>query len=184
MNQFEKESLGLFPTLMYRLLNLSQELGTNIWIKRDDLCGVAMGGNKVQKLEYLLRDAKNKVYYLGMTTGKVQSNHAMLTAACALRRGPDCILVLKKRGVTARKGNQILNHLMGMEVRYMNTDSYEDIYREMDRIGQAMGHKVYKIPCGGPNALGTLGYIDCMKEVSDSGVRFEHLVCAMGRPCL
>ena len=178
MNQ--KVSLGLFPTPMYRLPNISRELGTNVWIKRDDLCGVALGGNKVRKLEYLLRDAQNKGYDLVMTTGQAQSNHAMLTAACALRLGIDCILVLKERGVTARKGNQILNHLMGVEVRYMDTDSYEDIYREMDRIGEALGRKVYKIPCGGSNALGSLGYIDCMKEVAESGVSFDHLVCACG----
>ena len=178
MNQFEKASLGLFPTPLYRLPNLSRELGTNVWIKRDDLCGVALGGNKVRKLEYLLQDAKSKGYDLVMTTGQAQSNHAMLTAACALRLGLDCILLLKQRGVTARKGNQILNHLMGVEVRYMDTDSYDDIYAEMDRIGAELGRKVYKIPCGGSNALGTLGYIDCMKEVADSGVHFDHLVCA------
>ena len=180
MNTFNKESLGLFPTPMYRLDNISRELGTNVWIKRDDLCGVALGGNKVRKLEYLLHEAKQQGYDLVMTTGQAQSNHAMLTAACALRLGMDCILVLKKRGITTRKGNQILNHLMGVEVRYMDTDSYEDIYREMDRIGQEMGRKVYKIPCGGSNALGTLGYIDCMKEVADSGMHFNHLVCACG----
>ena len=93
MNQFKKESLGLFPTPMYRLPNISRELGTNIWIKRDDLCGVALGGNKVRKLEYLLHDAKSKGYDLVMTTGQAQSNHAMLTAACALRMGLDCILL-------------------------------------------------------------------------------------------
>ena len=180
MNCFEKESLGLFPTPMYRLPNLSRELGTNIWIKRDDLCGVALGGNKVRKLEYLLHDAKCKGYDLVMTTGQAQSNHAMLAAACALRLGLDCILLLKERGVTSRKGNQILNHLMGVEVRYMDTDSYEDIYAEMDRIGEELGRKVYKIPCGGSNALGTLGYIDCMKEVADSKIHFDHLICACG----
>ena len=180
MNTFEKESLGLFPTPLYRLPNLSRELGTNVWIKRDDLCGVALGGNKVRKLEYLLRDAKNQGYDLVMTTGQAQSNHAMLTAACALRMGLDCILVLKNRGITARKGNLILNHLMGVEVRFMDTDSYDEIYAEMDRIGAELGRKVYKIPCGGSNALGTLGYIDCMKEVADSGIRFDHLVCACG----
>ncbi|MBO7251833.1 MAG: pyridoxal-phosphate dependent enzyme, partial [Oscillospiraceae bacterium] len=58
--------------------------------------------------------------------------------------------------------------------------SYEDIYREMDRIGEELGRKVYKIPCGGSNALGTLGYIDCMEEVALSGQHFEHLVCACG----
>ena len=180
MKHFQKESLGLFPTPMYRLENMSRALGTNVWIKRDDLCGVALGGNKVRKLEYLLHDAKAKGYDLVMTTGQAQSNHAMLTAACALRMGMDCILVLKKRGITARKGNQILNHLMGVEVRYLDTDSYEDIYREMDRIGEELGRKVYKIPCGGSNALGTLGYIDCMEEVALSGQHFEHLVCACG----
>ena len=180
MKHFEKQALGLFPTPMYRLPNISQELGTNVWIKRDDLCGVALGGNKVRKLEYLLHDAKSKGYKLVMTTGQAQSNHAMLTAACALRMGLDCILLLKERGITARKGNQILNHLMGVEVRYMDTDSFEDIYAEMDRIGEDLGRKVYKIPCGGSNTLGTLGYIDCMKEVADSGLQFDHLVCACG----
>ena len=176
MNQFKKVSLGLYPTPLYKLENLSRELDTNVWIKRDDLCGVALGGNKVRKLEYLLEDAKSKGYDLVMTTGQAQSNHAMLTAACALKLGMDCVLVLKKRGVTARKGNQILNHLMGVEVRYVDTDSYEDIYEEMDRIAAEMGRKVYKIPCGGSNALGSLGYVDCMKEVAESGVHFDHLV--------
>ena len=180
MNHIEKQALGLFPTPMYRLPNISRELGTNVWIKRDDLCGVALGGNKVRKLEYLLHDAKSKGYDLVMTTGQAQSNHAMLTAACALRIGLDCILLLKERGITARKGNQILNHLMGVEVRYMDTDSFEDIYEEMDRIGEELGRKVYKIPCGGSNTLGTLGYIDGMREVADSGIQFDHLVCACG----
>ena len=180
MKHFEKESLGFFPTPLHRLPNISRELGINVWIKRDDLCGVALGGNKVRKLEYLLADAKKQGYDLVMTTGQAQSNHAMLTAACALRLGLDCILVLKERGVTSRKGNQILNHLMGVEVRFVDTDSYAEIYAEMDRIGEELGRKVYKIPCGGSNALGTLGYIDCMKEIAESGQKFEHIVCACG----
>lgn len=180
MNEFKKVSLGLFPTPIYKLENLSRELGTNIYIKRDDLCGIALGGNKVRKLEYLLADAKEQGYDLVMTTGQAQSNHAMLTAACALKMGMDCVLVLKKRGVTACKGNQILNKLMGVEVIFVDTDSYDDIYAEMDRIAEERGRKVYKIPCGGSNALGSLGYVDCMKEVSESGIHFDHIVCACG----
>ena len=180
MKQFEKYSLGIFPTPLHRLPNISRELGTNVWIKRDDLCGVALGGNKVRKLEYLLADAKNQGYDLVMTTGQAQSNHAMLTAACALRLGLDCILVLKKRGVTSCKGNQILNKLMGVEVRFVDTDSYDDIYEEMDRIGEELGRRVYKIPCGGSNKLGTLGYVDCMKEIAESGQQFDYVVCACG----
>ena len=180
MKEFSKEKLGLFPTPLHYLPNMSKALGTNVWIKRDDLCGVALGGNKVRKLEYLLADAKAKGYDLVMTTGQAQSNHAMLTAACAKRLGLDCILVLKERGITSRKGNQILNHLMNAEVRYFDTDSYDEIYDEMDRIAEEMGRKVYKIPCGGSNALGSLGYMDCMKEVSECGQKFEHIVCACG----
>ena len=180
MKEFDKVSLGIFPTPLYRLPNMSRELGTNVWIKRDDMCGVALGGNKVRKLEYLLADARNQGYDLVMTTGQAQSNHAMLTAACANRLGMACILVLKKRGVTERKGNQILNYLMGTEVIFVDTDSYDDIYREMDRIAAERGKKYYQIPCGGSNELGSLGYVDCMKEISQAGQHFDYIVAACG----
>ena len=180
VKEFDKIPLGIFPTPLYRLPNMSRELGTNVWIKRDDMCGVALGGNKVRKLEYLLADAKKQGYDLVMTTGQAQSNHAMLTAACANKLGMECILVLKKRGVTARKGNQILNYLMGAEVVFVDTDSYDDIYREMDRIAAQRGKKYYQIPCGGSNELGSLGYVDCMKEISQSGQHFDYIVAACG----
>lgn len=180
MNTIQKVSLGIYPTPLYRLDNMSRELNTNVWIKRDDLCGVALGGNKVRKLEYLLADAIDCGYDLVMTTGQAQSNHAMLTAACAKKLGMDCVLVLKKRGVTERKGNQILNYLMDTDVRYVDTDSYDDIYDEMDRIASEMGRDVYKIPCGGSNGLGSLGYIDCMREIATAGVDFSHIFCACG----
>jgi len=180
MHSFPKIPLGLFPTPIYHLPNMSKALGVDVWIKRDDMTGVLLGGNKVRKLEYLLADAKQSGYDLVMTTGQAQSNHATLTAACALRAGMDCVLVLKKRGVTDCKGNQILNHLMGVRVVFMDVESYDDIYAEMDRIGDEMGRKVYKIPCGGSNALGTLGYVDCMKEIAACGQHFDHIVCACG----
>ena len=100
MKQFDKMNLGIFPTPMYRLDNISDILGTNVWIKRDDMNGIALGGNKVRKLQYLLADAKNKGYALVATTGGAQSNHAMLTAACCNKLGIEPVLVLKKRGVT------------------------------------------------------------------------------------
>lgn len=180
MNAFDKVSLGVFPTPLTRLPNVSRKLGTNIWIKRDDMTGVALGGNKVRKLEYLLADARKKGYRLVMTTGQAQSNHAMLTAACASKLGMDCVLVLKKRGITERKGNQVLNYLMGTDVRFVDTDDYNDIYREMDRIADEYGEKVYKIPCGGSNALGTLGYVDCVREIASSGIRFDYIGAACG----
>jgi len=180
LEDFPRVSLGILPTPMYKLENTSRLLGTNVWIKRDDMTGVALGGNKVRKLEFLLADALQKKAEVVMTTGGAQSNHAMLTAACALRLGLTPVLVLKKRGVTACKGNQLLEHLMGVDVRFMDTDSYDDIYAEMDKIGAEYGKPYYKIPCGGSNALGALGYVACMKEISESGVHFDHIVCAEG----
>ncbi len=179
-NDFPKVSLGIFPTPIHRLNRISALLNTNIYIKRDDLCGLGLGGNKTRKLEYLLADAMQKKAEIVFTTGGAQSNHAMLTAAAAGKLGLKAILVLKKRGVTECLGNQLLEHLMGTDVRFVDTDSYDDIYNEMDRIGKELGKPYYKIPCGGSNALGAIGYVECAKEIRDSGLSFDHIVCAEG----
>ena len=180
LTSFLKVSLGVFPTPIHRLENISKALNLNVFIKRDDLTGLGLGGNKVRKLEFLLADARQKGARVVFTTGGAQSNHAMLTAAAAGKLGMKPILILKKRGVTERVGNQLLEHLMGTEVRFMDTDSYADIYDEMDRIGRRLGVPYYKIPCGGSNALGSLGYVDCAREIAGQGLRVDHLVCAEG----
>ena len=177
---FERVSLGVFPTPIQRLDNISALLNTNVFIKRDDLTGLGLGGNKVRKLEFLMADAKKRGARVVFTTGGAQSNHAMLTAAAARRLGMRPILILKKRGVTACRGNQLLERLMDTEVVFMDTDDYADIYAEMDRMGEALGEPYYKIPCGGSNALGTLGYVDCAREIADQGIRFSHILCAEG----
>ena len=175
-----KIPLGLFPTPLHRLDRISRLLNTNVFIKRDDLSGVGLGGNKVRKLEYLLAEARQQGAHVVFTTGGAQSNHAMLTAAAAGRLGMKPILILKKRGVTDCVGNQLLERLMGTEVILMDTDDYADIYREMDRIGTQLGVPYYKIPCGGSNALGTLGYVDCAAEIREQGIRFDYVICAEG----
>ena len=177
---FDRVSIGVFPTPVQKLESISRLLGTQVYVKRDDLTGLGLGGNKVRKLEYLLADAKAQGAEVVFTTGGAQSNHAMLTAAAARKLGMTPILILKKRGVTARQGNQLLEHLMGVDVRFMDTDDYADIYAEMDRVGKALGRPYYKIPCGGSNALGTLGYVDCAREIRDQGLHFDHLICAEG----
>lgn len=184
LSDFPRVPLGILPTPLYKLPNASRVLGKNIWVKRDDLTGVALGGNKVRKLEFLLADAVEQGAELIMTTGGGQSNHATLTAACALRLGLEPLLVLKQRGVWQRRGNQVLNHLMGVEVRFIDTDSYDEIYAAMDHIGASSGKKYYKIPCGGSVPLGCLGYVACMQEISEQaaalGVRFDRILCATG----
>ena len=180
LNAFPRVALGLFPTPIQKLENVSRRFGANVYLKRDDLTGLGLGGNKVRKLEFLLADAKVRRAQVVFTTGGAQSNHAMLTAAAANRLGMKPILILKQRGVTARRGNQLLEHLMGTDVRFVDTDSYDDIYAEMDRVGKALGVPYYKIPCGGSNALGSLGYVACAEEIAGQGMHFDHLVCAEG----
>ena len=179
--------LGVYPTPFYKLENISAKYGKNIWIKRDDLCGVALGGNKVRKLEFLLADAKAQGCDTVFTTGGAQSNHAMLTAACAARLGMQCILPLKKRGVTDHKGNLILDDIYGAQVKFIDTDRYDDIYAEMDRMSGELakeGRKAYHIPVGGSTPLGTLGYVNCVREFTkqaeDAGVKIGHIVSATG----
>ena len=187
INDLPRVSLGVFPTPFYKLESISAKYGKNICIKRDDMCGVALGGNKVRKLEFLLADAKAQGCDTVFTTGGAQSNHAMLTAACAARLGMKCILILKKRGVTEHKGNLVLDDIYGADVRFMNTDSYDDIYAEMHRVGEELakeGHKSYYIPVGGSNPLGAVGYVNGVREFTvqalAAGIRVGHIVSATG----
>ncbi len=180
-------SLGLFPTPFYKLEAISARYGRNIWIKRDDLCGVALGGNKVRKLEFLLAQAQADGCDTVFTTGGAQSNHAMLTAACAARLGMDCKLFLKDRGVTGRRGNLVLDEIYGAPVRLVDTDDYQDIYREMEAEAaglEARGHRCCRIPLGGSTPLGTLGYAaaarECAVQAMAAGIRVGHLVSASG----
>ena len=169
-NNLPQLRLGVYPTPFYRLENISRIYNKSIWIKRDDLCGVALGGNKVRKLEYLLADAQKQGCDTVFTTGGAQSNHAMLTAACAARLGLRCVLILKKRGVTDRKGNLVLDDIFGAQVEFMDTDSYEDIYAEMRErceVLASQGHKGYIIPVGGSTALGSIGYAECVRELAE-----------------
>ena len=137
MQDFPRIPLAVLSTPIQKLENISRLLNTNVYIKRDDLTGIGLGGNKVRKLEFLLADVKRKGAEVVFTTGGAQSNHAMLTAACAKKLGMEPILILKKRGVTERKGNQLLEYLMDTDVCFMDTDSYDGIYAEMDRVGKA-----------------------------------------------
>lgn len=187
INELPRVSLGVFPTPFYLLENISAKYGKRIWVKRDDLCGVALGGNKVRKLEFLLAEAKKQGCDTVITTGGAQSNHAMLTAACAARLGLGCMLLLKKRGVTEHRGNLVLDDIYGADVRLIDTDSYQDIYDEMARIqGElaAQGRKVCTIPVGGSTALGSIGYVNCVKEFTiqalAAGVKVGHIVSATG----
>lgn len=186
ITEFPNIPFAILPTPLYKLENLSRELGKNIYIKRDDMIGVALGGNKVRKLEFLLADARDKGADVVLTAGGPQSNHAMLTAACAAQLGMKAILVLKKRGELSG-GNLILDDIFGAEVRLVDTDSYDDVYAEMHRIMDQLrqeGRSPYFIPVGGSVPLGSMGYVNCAREIANQaqelGVAFDSIVSATG----
>ena len=187
VKDFKRIDFALLPTAMYKLTNISRELGKNIYIKRDDMTGVSFGGNKVRTLEFLLADAFDKGCDYVITTGGAQSNHAMLTAACANRIGMKSKLVLQGRGVMAKKGNLILNDILDAEVSFVDSDDFSDVYEEMNRVKDELtqnGHKAYFVPLGGSVPLGSLGYVNCAAEIfsqADSqNIRIDHIVNATG----
>jgi 1-aminocyclopropane-1-carboxylate deaminase/D-cysteine desulfhydrase-like pyridoxal-dependent ACC family enzyme len=114
--------------------NISSYLGRNIFIKRDDLSGLALGGNKVRKLEFLLADALNKGCDTVITTGGAQSNHAALTAACCSRLGLSPILVLKGRKISGMKGNLLIDSLLKADVRFVDSNDYGAVYDEINKL--------------------------------------------------
>lgn len=187
LNDLPRIPLGLYPTPFYRLESVSARYGKAVWIKRDDLCGVALGGNKVRKLEFLLAEARGRGCDTVITTGGAQSNHAMLTAACAARLEMHTVLVLQKRGATEHLGNLILDDLYGAEVVLIDTDSHEALDSEMSRRAaelEAQGHRCCIIPLGGSTALGSVGYVSCARELTvqtlAAGISLSHIVCAVG----
>ena len=183
----EKIRLGHYPTPLERLENISRETGLNFYIKRDDLCGIVFGGNKVRKLEYLLAHAKARGFDTVLTAGGAQSNHAILTAACCKKLGLDVLLLLKKRGVTETRGNLLLAGLMNVPVRFIDTDSYAHVYAEAETIMEAMraaGKNPWLIPVGGSVPLGALGYLDAAEEIASQagelGFPVDHIICCSG----
>ena len=178
ITDFPNLPLALLPTPICKLENLSRETGKNIYIKRDDMTGAALGGNKVRKLEFLLADAKAKGADVVLTAGGPQSNHAALTAACAGKLGMESILVLKKRGVLSG-GNLIVDGILGAQVRFVDTDSYDDVYAEMDRLMEALraqGRTPYFIPVGGSVPVGCLGYVNCALEIAGQAEEMDALL--------
>jgi D-cysteine desulfhydrase len=170
---------------------LSERLGgPRIWVKRDDLTGLAGGGNKTRKLEFLVADALAQGADTLITVGAVQSNHCRLTLAAAVHEGLKCQIVIEERvpgtyDVDAG-GNNFLYHLLGVE-RIVPVEGGTDLQAEAAKIEaelKAAGRLGYFIPGGGSNALGALGYVTCAEELLaqtfEMGLRLDHIVCASG----
>jgi D-cysteine desulfhydrase family pyridoxal phosphate-dependent enzyme len=161
--------LCTLPTPLYRAERLERALGARsprIWIKRDDLTGLAFGGNKARKLEYLIAAALGSGADVVVTEGSAQSNHARMTAAAAAVAGLDSILVLDDRRGAEIEGNLLLDHLYGAEVRIVpGRDRRSAAMTTIEAELVNAGRKPYMIATGGSTPTGALGYVRAFVEL-------------------
>lgn len=164
--------------------------GPQLYIKRDDCTGLAGGGNKTRKLEFLLGEALQQNADMLVTQGAVQSNHVRQTAAAASRHGLKCHALLERRvtdhtAAYASTSNVFLDRLFGatLEYRPSGLDMNAETVSVVDRL-RSEGHRPYFIPGGGSNPTGALGYVDVAQEIQqqsvDLGLNFDWLVMATG----
>ncbi len=160
--------LGTFPTPLQPAPRLSAAAGVEIWLKRDDLTGLGLGGNKVRGLEYLLADAERQGCDTLVTGGGAQSNWAMLAALAARTRGLDTVLVCYGDPVPPT-GNMVLAELVGAEVRFTGDPARESVDRGVEEIAAELrtgGRAPYPLGRGGATAVGALGYVAASLELA------------------
>ena len=175
----ERLPLAHLPTPIEELNALSDLLaGPRIFIKRDDLTGLGMGGNKTRKLEYLLSDAVSKGCKTLITTGAIQSNHCRQVAAAAAKLGLSCILVLAGEEPDRYQGNLILDMLSGAEIVFTEKNKRDQTLAEVFEKASTEGKRPYLIPYGGSNAIGALGYYYAMRELLQQGLDPDWVVFA------
>ncbi len=166
--QLPKFPLAVLPTPLQRLRNLEVALGPGtprIWMKRDDLTGLAFGGNKARKLEYLVEDARRHGATVLVSEGAVQSNHARMTAAAARVAGMRCVLVLNAEHGAGVVGNLLLDHLLAADVRVTTTrDERNALMASVGDELRAAGEVPYVIPTGGSVPIGAASYVAAVAE--------------------
>lgn len=192
LSRFPRISLGHFPTRLEPMPNLTRHLGgPQLFIKRDDCTGLATGGNKTRKLEYLMAEALAQKADIVITQGAVQSNHARQTAAAAAKLSMRCDILLEERVQHATEeynesGNVLLDRLLGGNIVSrlpLGTDMQAAMEAHAATL-TAAGQRPYIIPGGGSNPVGALGYVGCALELinqaAESGVRIDRVVHATG----
>jgi D-cysteine desulfhydrase len=180
--------LAQLPTAVLRLDRTTAEWGgPRLWIKRDDDTGGVLTGNKIRKLQYVVREALDQGAETLITCGGLQSNHCRATAAVGRRLGLEVILFLRGSEPERAEGNYLLDRVLGADVRLITPDQYErvdalmaDIVDQHDR----QGRRAFAIPEGASMATGAWGYIEACAEIaaaqSELGVEFDAIVAAVG----
>lgn len=190
LSRFPRASLAYLPTPIEPLPRLSAHLGgPRLFVKRDDLTGLGLGGNKLRKLDFLLGDARALGADTVLTVGAIQSNHARQTAAACARLGLECELILRRSNHATEaylnSGNVLLDRLFGAHLHILRPhESREACMEARAEALRGEGRKPYCIPVGGSCGLGNLGYVACAEEILSQStaarLQFEAVVAATG----
>ncbi len=175
--------MGFWPTPLHFLPGLSEAFPDyQIYIKRDDQTGLALGGNKTRKLEYLLYQAIRQDCDTIVTAGAAQSNHCRQTAAAAVSLGLECHLVLGGRPPESANGNLLIDQLLGAQIHWTGEGGRAQAMEKLAQNLAREGRKPFVIPIGGSNALGCLGYVKAVGELKDQltemGLGIDHIFFA------
>jgi L-cysteate sulfo-lyase len=180
MNPIPRISIGHLPTPIEELPRLSSLLdGPRVFVKRDDQTGLAFGGNKTRKLEFLLAEAQEQGARMLISGGAIQSNHCRQTAAAAARHGFECTLLLTGEMPSRLSANILLDQLFGARiVNIADRRDRERVLQETFDQARAAGKKPYLVPYGGSSPTGALGYAFAMQEFLEQGIRADWIVFA------
>jgi len=167
------------PTPVEPLPRLSTELaGPNLFVKRDDLTGLAFGGNKIRKLEYLLAEAQSHGARTIITAGAVQSNHCRQTAAACAHLNFDCILILSGEKPSSVTGNLLLDQLFNARIIFTSQQERDQTLQKTFQEAWESGKRPYLIPYGGSNTTGATAYTFAMKELLDQNYQPDWIIFA------
>ena len=196
----KRAQAGYVNTPLEPMNNLYRELNAKLYIKRDDLTGLALGGNKARKLDYIVQYALDNGYTALMTFGGVQTNHGRLTVAAAIRHGLKPILVLKGAKTEYMSGNVLLDRLMGADIYFVDSTAadalppaeqaaakqrhLDDCVAKIIADYESRGDKVLSIPVGGQTVEGSAGYIqavpEIMRQMEEQNISAKYLVVGYG----
>jgi D-cysteine desulfhydrase len=178
MKEIPRLKFAHLPTPIEELPRLSEELGgPKIFVKRDDQTGLAFGGNKTRKLEFLVAEALEQGARMLISGGALQSNHCRQTAAAAARFGLDCTLVLNGEMRERPSANLLLDQLFGAQILTIQDRAYRDqILQETYDQAVAAGKKPYLVTYGGSSPTGALGYAFAMQEFMDQNVNVDWII--------
>ncbi|XP_067935182.1 uncharacterized protein [Watersipora subatra] len=180
--------LAMTPTPIQRWKLPGAPESFQVFVKRDDLTGSLMSGNKVRKLEFLLAEAMVNSCKHVITTGAVTSNHCRATAVACAELGLKAHLCfmsnVEKVSDLSVDGNMLINTLVGADMRVIDTNSFPCVQQHMEKLAseikESSGEKSSIVPTGGSNLTGIWGYLQCFQEIQDQSLEFDDLVCVCG----